>query len=199
VLTKEYICNVEIRMTLLKLVKYDPCSVWKTPCIVDVLKTARSAMYPCRRGDLLLGSKCFMALYTDLCSLLLFAQTSSPQSLQWLPDLITMGYGEPLPAPVPAVQATLATLDAPPIHEYIQTQDRGALLEIDEEGEHPPLLLTTLDVSQWTIILALASEDCKKGMARLTAAHAELNNILLQEEEEYNVAVENTTLVDVAL
>jgi hypothetical protein len=42
VLTKEYICNVEIRMTLLKLVKYDPCSVWKTPCIVDVLKTALS-------------------------------------------------------------------------------------------------------------------------------------------------------------
>jgi hypothetical protein len=41
----------------------------------------------------------------------------------------------------------MAVLVAPGIHEYIQTTDTATLEDVDEDGEHAPLLLSTLDIS----------------------------------------------------
>lgn len=117
----------------------------------------------------------------------------------WGPDLLALGYDETLPAPSPAVQATLAGLDVREIHEFIQTQDRAALLDRDEEGMHAPLFLTTLDLSQWTLILATEYSKAGTGLEQLKKAHEQLADILDVEAEELEVAVHNTTLVDVAL
>lgn len=61
-------------------------------------------------------------------------------------DLAELGYKNPLPAPSPAVQGTLASLNSAAIHSFIQEQETAALLDLDEDGEHAPLLLATLDL-----------------------------------------------------
>jgi hypothetical protein len=58
-----------------------------------------------------------------------------------------MGYEEPLPASSPTVQATIAAIVGSDIHEYVQITDKEALQDKDEDGEHVPLLLSTLDLS----------------------------------------------------
>ena len=45
----------------------------------------------------------------------------------WLPELVSRGYGDLLPALASAVQATLTTIAAPEIHKYIQKTDMSAL------------------------------------------------------------------------
>lgn len=58
-----------------------------------------------------------------------------------------MGYDEPLLAPLPTVQATITSIVGSDIHEYVQVTDKEALEDKDEDGEHAPLLLSTLDMS----------------------------------------------------
>jgi hypothetical protein len=58
-----------------------------------------------------------------------------------------MHYVDPLPAPSPTMQATIALIVGTKIHEMIQTTDKAALLDKDDDGDHTPLLLTTLDLS----------------------------------------------------
>ena len=52
----------------------------------------------------------------------------------WHPDLRVLNYGDPLPAPCPAVQATLTGFSDPAIHEYSISTDKQAVLEVDDEG-----------------------------------------------------------------
>ena len=49
-----------------------------------------------------------------------------------------MGYNEPLPAPSPTIQATIASIVGTDIHEYVQVSDKEALLDKDEDGKHAP-------------------------------------------------------------
>jgi len=71
-----------------------------------------------------------------------------------------------------AVQATFASLNAPKIHNFILEQDKIALLDCDEEGEHAPLLLSTLDLSQWTLILnVVITDSVAKALGQLHIAH----------------------------
>jgi hypothetical protein len=58
-----------------------------------------------------------------------------------------MGYEEPLPAPSPTVYVTIAAIVGSDIHRYVQVTDKEALQDKDEDGEHVPLLLSTLDLS----------------------------------------------------
>lgn len=119
---------------------------------------------------------------------------------QWAPDLIALGYGDPLPAPALAVQATLVSLKAPEIHEFIKEQDTAALLDRDDEGEHAPLLLSTLDLSQWTLILNLTiRESAAKAFEQLRLAHSQLADILEWENDELIQAEKDALAVDAAI
>lgn len=63
----------------------------------------------------------------------------------WCEELITLGYGPPLLASTHSVQATIAVIDVPEFHTYIQESNLMALNDADEEGQFAPLLVDTLD------------------------------------------------------
>ena len=79
----------------------------------------------------------------------------------WHPDLSKIGYKEPLPPPILGVQATLAAINPMEVHQFIQNSDLAAINSAGDEGE-PPLLLTVLDLSQWTRVFELANTDLQK-------------------------------------
>jgi hypothetical protein len=112
-----------------------------------------------------------------------------------------MGYSEPLPPPSPAVQATIAAIVGNEIHELVQTTDNAALIDKDDDGEHAPLLLTTLDLSYWTSILYVSTLEngVEKAMTRLREAHGVLANLLEKEKIDAQEATNNAHLVEVAL
>lgn len=90
-------------------------------------------------------------------------------------------------------------MDVREIHEFIQTQDRAALNDRDEDGMHAPLFLTTLDLSQWTLVLATELSKPGSGLEQLRRAHEQLADMLDYEVEEIEIANHNTSLVDIAL
>lgn len=98
--------------------------------------------------------------------------------------MVTLGYGPPLPAPIPAVQATLSAIDLPDLHKFIQETDSAALSECEEEGVHAPLLLDSLDLALWTSIFVTATTDSEKSMANIRKAHAKLADLLIEDERE---------------
>lgn len=93
----------------------------------------------------------------------------------------------------------MAEQDVREIHDFIQTQDRVALLDRDEDDMHAPLFLTTLDLSQWTLLLATELHKPGTSLEQLGKAHEQLADMLDVEVEEIEVAQYNTTLVDTAL
>ena len=127
------------------------------------------------------------------------ADRSLSAPVGWLPDLNKLRYKEPLFAPSPAVQVTLTAIDEPEIHTFIQKTDMAALSDIDDDGEHAPLLLETLDLSHWVSIMYAFLEKKEDGLAKLTQAHAVLGELLERDELEYKEAEQNTKLVEAAL
>lgn len=123
------------------------------------------------------------------------------QTNPWHPDLSALGYDNQLPAPSAAVQATIASIDGPAIHAYVQEMDNTSFLDKDDDGEHAPLLLTTLDLSHWTsIMLASTLENgVEKALSRLREAHALLAVLLEKDELELEEALNNTRVVETAL
>jgi hypothetical protein len=103
---------------------------------------------------------------SGLSHLLLTTKLSCAQERTngWLLGLATLGYDDSLPAPSLAIQAALATISDREIHEYIQTTDKTTLYDCDDDGEHVPLLLTTLDLSHWTSIMVVATIDKEHGV-----------------------------------
>ena len=97
---------------------------------------------------------------------------------------MAMGYGPPLPAPIPAVQVTMAATDVPDFHTFIQEADTVAVNETDEEGLHAPLLLDSLDLAAWTSLFVLATTDKQKTVERLRMAHSRLPDLLLEDEKD---------------
>jgi hypothetical protein len=63
----------------------------------------------------------------------------------------------------------LASISGIEIHDFVQTTDNAALLDKDEDGEHAPFLLSTLDVSHWTSIIFVSTLEngTNKALARL--------------------------------
>jgi hypothetical protein len=124
-----------------------------------------------------------------------------PQGHSWLPDLHTMGYEEPLPAPSPAMQATIAAIVGIGIHEYVQATDKEALQDKDEDGEHAPLLLATLDLSHWTSIMFVSTTDngIETALGRLREAHEVLASLLEKDELDLEESLGNTRSVETAL
>ena len=94
----------------------------------------------------------------------------------------TLGYGPPLPAPIPAVQTTMAAIDVPELHAFIQESDIAVINETDEEGIHGPLLLDTLDLAAWTSLFVTATSDKTKTFSRLRTAQSRLQELLTDDE-----------------
>ena len=111
-----------------------------------------------------------------------YVPQSEQKTQEWNGNLVEMGYGPPLPAPIPAVQATLAAIDIPEFHTFIQEIDAVAVSEADEEGLHAPLLLDTLDLAAWTSLFVLATSDKQKTLDRLRSAHSRLPELLAEDE-----------------
>lgn len=109
---------------------------------------------------------------------------SDAKGQTWYEDLQKMGYGQPLPAPIPAVQTTIAAIDVPEFHSCIQEMDLAAINDVDGEGVHAPLLLDTLDLAAWTSLFVLATADPVMTIARLRNAHTKLSDLLLEDELE---------------
>ena len=84
---------------------------------------------------------------------------SEQKTQVWNEDLVALGYGPPLPAPIPAVQTTLTAINIPEFHTFIQETDTVAINEADEEGLHTPLLIDSLDLAAWTPLFVLATTD----------------------------------------
>lgn len=94
----------------------------------------------------------------------------------------------------------MAGISSASIHEFIFEHDRAALIDCDEDGEHAPLLLATLNLSQWTFILAVTiKKSAELGLERLKLAQAELPAILDAENEELELATQNAKLVEIAM
>ena len=84
------------------------------------------------------------------------------------------------------------------IHQYIQESHTAAMSAAGEEGE-PPLLLTVLDLSQWTRIFEFANSDLPAAMARLKELHTVLHDILTQDEGDLETSKKHMAVVEVAL
>jgi hypothetical protein len=106
-----------------------------------------------------------------------------------------------LPAPSPAVQATIASIVGPEVHAYIQETDNASLLDKDDDGEHAPLLLTTLDLSHWTSIMVASTLEngVEKALTRLREAHTVLAVLLEKDEQELEESLNNSRMVETAL
>ena len=109
---------------------------------------------------------------------------SEQKTQVWNEDMVALGYGPPLPAPIPAVQTTLTAINIPEFHTFIQETDTVAINEADEEGLHTPLLIDSLDLAAWTSLFVLATTDKTKTVDRLKNAHSKLQELLIEDEQE---------------
>jgi hypothetical protein len=109
---------------------------------------------------------------------------SEPKGQAWSEELKKLGYELPLPAPIPAVQTTLAAIDMPEFHCCVQELDTAAINDVDEEGGHAPLLLDTLDLAAWTSLFVLATADRPKTVERIRCAQNKLSDLLIEDETE---------------
>lgn len=88
------------------------------------------------------------------------------------------------------------------IHDFIREKDEGALSDLDDEGEHAPLPLSTLDLSHWTSMISVMiapTIDKEKILTRLREVHKLLPDILERDEAEYVEAGRITVAIVKAL
>ena len=117
----------------------------------------------------------------------------------WASELAAMGYGPPLPAPIPTVQTTLSAIDSPDIHRFIQESDNAALANDEDEGGHAPLLLDSLDLALWTSLFITATTDPAKTLANIKSAHTRLGDLLVQDEAEATKAIGTCSMIEETL
>ena len=77
----------------------------------------------------------------------------------WNEKLVAMGYGLPLPAPIPAVQTTLSAIDLHELHKFIQENDTVTFTNYEEKDAHMPLLIDSLDLALWTSLFITTTND----------------------------------------
>ena len=109
---------------------------------------------------------------------------SDPKTQTWCNDMVSLGYGPPLPAPIPAVQTTMAAIDVPEFHSFIQESDIAVINEADDEGVHGPMLLDSLDLAAWTSLFVTATSDKPKTVNRLRVAQSRLSELIIDDERD---------------
>lgn len=110
-----------------------------------------------------------------------------------------MGYGPPLPAPIPAVQTTLSAIDLPEPHQLVQENDTATLVNSDEEGGRIPLLLDSLDLALWTSLFVTATMDPARTLANIKSAQTILGDLLVQDEMETTKAIGLCSMIEETL
>lgn len=85
-------------------------------------------------------------------------------------DLVTIGYGLPLAAPIPAAQTTIVAINIQEFHTCVQGVDLATLSDTDDKCLHTHLLLEFLDLAAWTALFVLAMVDNNKTVARVKFA-----------------------------
>lgn len=110
-----------------------------------------------------------------------------------------MGYGPPLPAPIPAVQTTISAIDLPELHRFVQDSDNTALTNGEEEGGHTPLLLDSLDLALWTSLFITATTDPTKTLANIKSAQTRLGDLLIQDEIEATKSIGLCSMIEETL
>ena len=113
--------------------------------------------------------------------------------------MLAMGYGPPLPAPIPAVQTTLSAIDLPELHKFVQESDTTTLADCDEEDVHQPLLIDSLDLSLWTSLFVTTTTDPNRTMHNIKSAHTKLGNLLMQDEHEITKSIGVSSIIEEAL
>ena len=75
------------------------------------------------------------------------------------------------------------------------------MIDKDEDGDHAPLLLDTLDLSHWTSLLYVSTFESvvEKAMTCLWEAHEVLPNFLEKDKIDLAKALANTQVVETAL
>ena len=131
-----------------------------------------------------------------LCECLTLQGNKEPA---WNSELVAMGYGPPLPAPIPAVQTTLSAIDLPELHQFVQENDTAALANSDEEGGQIPLLLDSLDLALWTSLFVTATTDPAKTLANIKTAKTRLGDLLVQDEMETTKAIGLCSMIEETL
>ena len=106
---------------------------------------------------------------------------SEQKTQEWHGNMVEMGYGPPLPAPIHVVQVTVAAINFPEFHAFIQEIDTVTVNETDEEGLHAPLWLDTLDLATWTSLFVPETLDKQQTVDRLRSTHNILPELLVED------------------
>ena len=77
----------------------------------------------------------------------------------------------------------------PDLHKFIQERDIVALTNCKEGGAHLPMLLDSLDLALWTSLFVTATNNPNKTIANIQYAHAILNDLLMQDEQEATIYI----------
>ena len=110
-----------------------------------------------------------------------------------------MGYGPPLPAPIPAVQTTQSAMDSPELHRFIQENDTATLTNGEEEGGHTPLLLDSFDLALWTSMFITATTDPARTIANIKSAQTRFGDLPLQDEIEATNSIGVCSMIEETL
>lgn len=84
---------------------------------------------------------------------------------------------------------------------YVQETDNSSLLDKDDDNEHAPLHLTTLDLSHWTSIMVASTLEngVENALIRLREAHSVLAILLEKNKQELEEALNSTRMVEMVL
>ena len=107
-----------------------------------------------------------------------------------------MGYGLPLPAPIPAVQTTLSAIDLHDLHKFIQENDTVTFTNYEEKDAHMPLLIDSLDLALWTSLFITTTNDPNITIANIKSAHIRLSDLFLHDEHEANKSIGTYSVIE---
>ncbi len=105
-------------------------------------------------------------------------------------DLYKLGYCDPLLVLILGNQATMLAINSSEVHKFVQDTNLAALVVARKDNE-PLLLLTILDLSQWTQIFECVNVDLAIVLVCLKKLHIVLHDILLYDEYDLEIAKKN--------
>jgi hypothetical protein len=110
-----------------------------------------------------------------------------------------MGYGPPLPAPIPIIRTTLSPIGLPELHRFIQDCDTATLADYDDKGLHLPFFLDSLDLALCTPLFVATTTVPNRTLATIKSAHARLRDVLMQDEQETTKSIGMCSMIEEAL
>lgn len=97
-------------------------------------------------------------------------ETTNTKTQARYKNLVTIGYGLPLVAPIPVVQTAIVAINIQQFHTCVQGVYLATLSDTDDKCLHTHFLLEFLDLAAWTSLFMLAMVDNNKTVARVKSA-----------------------------